>query len=163
MTDQTAATEHDPMLVTHAIFTIERTYPHPPARVFRAHADKAMKRRWQVEGEGFTILDHTMDFRVGGEEVARFAFGEGPEIRTDAQYQDIIPDRRIVFCYRMSMAGQPFSASLATIEFFAVVGGTRLTFTEQGAYFGDPAAAKGREEGSLGLLEALAVELDRQD
>jgi uncharacterized protein YndB with AHSA1/START domain len=151
----------DPLLVTHATFSIERTYPYPPARVFAAHADKAAKRRWQVEGEGFTIFDHQMDFRVGGEESSRFAYGDGPQISMIAQYQAIVENRRIVFSYRMAMGDQPFSASLATIDLIAVPGGTRLTFTEQGAYFGDPDAVKGREEGSRGLLEALAAELDR--
>jgi uncharacterized protein YndB with AHSA1/START domain len=38
--------------VIHSTFRIERSYPQPPARVFFAHADQAMKRRWLAEGEG---------------------------------------------------------------------------------------------------------------
>ena len=52
--------------------------------------------------------------------------------------------------------------SLATIEITPVDGGSRLTFTEHGAYFGDPTALAGREEGTRWLLESLAAELDRR-
>jgi uncharacterized protein YndB with AHSA1/START domain len=42
----------DEYFVAHSTFTIERTYPVSPARVFFAFADKATKRRWLIEGEG---------------------------------------------------------------------------------------------------------------
>jgi len=150
--------------VTHATFTVERTYPHPPRRVFFAHSDQATMRRWRVEGEGFHVSEHTLDFRVGGGELSRFRYGDGPEIACEVQFQAIVPDRRIVFSYRMVMAGQPMSVSLVTVEITPRQGGTLLSYTEQGAYFGDPAGPGGpanREEGSRLLLESLALELDR--
>ena len=70
-----------------------------PERVFAAFADKTKKRRWCVEGEGFTIEEFEMDFRVGGRERSRFRFEGGPAIVCDAVYQDIVPDKRIVFVY----------------------------------------------------------------
>lgn len=161
MSQQTAQLVSDPMPVTHATFRIERTYPHPPAHVFFAHSDAATKRRWHVESDGFEVFEHQLDFRVGGSEIQRFRYGEGPEVRCDVQFQDIIPDQRLIFSYRMSFGTQPFSASLATIELTPVASGTRLTYTEQGAYFGDPGGPEGREEGMRQLLEALAAELDR--
>jgi uncharacterized protein YndB with AHSA1/START domain len=97
--------------VIHNTFRIERDYPQSPARVFFAFADQAMVRRWRVEGEGCKVHEFTFDFRIGGSEVSRFSFMDGPEIRLDAQFQDIIPDRRIVFAYRMAMGPNPFSAS----------------------------------------------------
>ncbi len=107
------------------------------------------------------MLEHQQDFRVGGSETSRFRLQGGPEITNETQFQDIVPDRRIVFSYRMTVAGQPISVSLATMELTPSGDGVRLTFTEQGAYFGDPSAAKGREEGTRELLEALAAELER--
>lgn len=59
------------------------------------------------------------------------------------------------------MGPNPFSASLTTIELTPSGTGTNLIYTEQGAYFGGPDSALGREEGCRGLLEALAKELDR--
>jgi uncharacterized protein YndB with AHSA1/START domain len=55
----------------------------PPARVFAAFANGATKRRWFAEGEGWEVLEFTLDFRVGGGEVSRFRFRDGPEIRND--------------------------------------------------------------------------------
>jgi uncharacterized protein YndB with AHSA1/START domain len=147
--------------VTHASFTVERLYPHPPARVFRAHADKDAVRRWRVEGEGFQVQSHSFDFREGGREFSGFRFGDGPDMTFEAEYHVIVPDRRIVTTYWMTMGGEPLSVSLMTIEFRAEGAGTRLVLTEQGAYFGDPAGVAGREEGTRGLLETLAAELDR--
>ncbi len=147
--------------VIHSTFTIERTYPHSPARVFHAFADKATVRRWRVEGDGFAIAEFSFDFRVGGGEVSRFSYGGGPEIRLDAQFQDIVPVQRIVFSYRMAIGQQAMSASLTTVELTPDGGGTRLTYTEQGAFFDGVDSAKGREEGTRGLLEALAAELQK--
>ena len=147
--------------VAHASFTIERTFPHSPARVFHALSDEATARRWRAEGEGWQIEEFTMDFRVGGGEVSRFSYQNGPEIRLDAQYHEIVPDERIVFAYRMAMGMTPLSVSLTTIELFAVGRGTRLVQTEQGAYFGEGESAQGREEGTRELLKRLAEELDR--
>jgi uncharacterized protein YndB with AHSA1/START domain len=74
----------------------------------------------------------------------------------------IITDRRIVYSYRMTVAGKPLSVSLATVELSVSAKGTRLTYTEQGAFLDGGDSAKGREEGSHELLEKLAGELVRQ-
>ena len=145
--------------VFNSTFSLERTYPQSPSRVFFAHANEAMKRRWLAEGEGWEVFEFKVDFRLGGAETSRFAFRGGPEITYDASFQHIVPDQRIVFVYRMALGGKPLSVSLATIDLVPAGKGTRLTYTEQGAYFDDPNAAKGREEGSRGLLEKLADEL----
>jgi uncharacterized protein YndB with AHSA1/START domain len=158
MTQTAAAPLSNQNSVIHSTFRIERTYPQPPARVFHAFADKEMVRRWRVEDEGCEVHEFTFDFRVGGSEVSRFSFMDGPEIRLDGQFQDIIPDRRIVFAYRMAMGPTPFSASLTTVELVPSGDGTRLTYTEQGAFFDGTDSAKGREEGCRELLEKLAAE-----
>ena len=146
--------------LTHGSFTIERTYPHAPAKVFAAHSDLAKKRRWFAEGEGFTVLEYEMDFRVGGREWCLFRFGEGPEMYNDTRYELIDQDRRIVFSYRMGIGDAPFSASLSSIELTPVDGGTRLTLTEQGVYLWGEDDVRGREHGCRELLERLAAELD---
>ena len=159
MSQQTAAA-NDQDLVIHSTFSLERNYPQSPARVFFAHADQAMKRRWLAEGEGWEVSTFTLDFRIGGEEISRFRFQGGPEITYDAVIQDIVRDKRIVFAYRMSVAGNPISVSLSTVELFAAGKGTLLRYTEQGTYFGDPNAPASREHGSRELLEKLAQELE---
>ncbi|MES2055544.1 MAG: SRPBCC family protein [Pseudomonadota bacterium] len=142
--------------ITHATFTVERIYAASPERVFQAHADPAIKRKWYAEGEGWIIDSYASDFRVGGMEITEFRFGDGPPMRNDTLYLDIVPNQRMITSYAMMIGGDRISASLASIELTPVDGGTRLVFTEQGAYldgFDNPAQ---REAGSRELLEALA-------
>ena len=161
MSQKTTGPARNAIPVAHATFAIERIYPHSPARVFHALSDEATARRWRAEGEGWQINEFKIDFRVGGGEVSRFNFQGGPEIRLDAQYHEIVPNERIVFAFRMAMGAQPLSVSLTTIELFAEDRGTRLVHTEQGAFYGKGETVQGREEGTRGLLEKLAEELNR--
>ncbi len=112
-----------------------------------------------IEGEGWDVFEYTADFRVGGREFSRFAFRGGPEIYNETVYHDIVPNERMIFSYGMGIGDRPFSASLATIELATVNGGTRLTYTEQGAYLGGADDIAGREEGCRDLFEKLALDL----
>jgi len=148
----------------HGSFSIERTYPATPARVFRAFADEEAKRRWFVEGDGFEVHSYTADFRIGGFERSRFQFLGNDAVPptpmgNDTVYLDIIPDERIVIAYSMTMKDRPISASLATIELTAAGGGTRLLYTEQAAFFEGGDGPELRETGCRELLEHLAEEL----
>jgi uncharacterized protein YndB with AHSA1/START domain len=153
--------------IQHGSFTLERMYPHPPAKVFAAFADPDKKRRWFAEGKGFDMISFDMDFRVGGRLRSRFRFAGHPDapipagtpMGNDSVYMDIVPERRIVMAYSMSTQEVPFSASLATFEFMPSGSGTRLVATEQGAYFENSDGPVMREQGWRALLEALAAEL----
>ena len=145
--------------VTHSTFRIERTYPQSPEKVFRAFQDKETVRRWRVEDEGCQVHEFSFDFRIGGSEVSRFSFPGSPEIRLDAQFQDIVPGSRIVFTYRMAVGDKPMSASLTTVELSPSGPGTLLVFTEQGAFFDGMASAAEREQGCRLLLDKLARQL----
>lgn len=144
----------------HASFRIERHYDFSPATVFKAFADPAAKRKWFIEGEGWTIDGYEADFRVGGGEHSRFRFGDGPQMGNDTVYMDIVADRRIIIAYAMTMGDTPFSASLATVEFVADGKGTKLTYTEQATFLDGKDQVKDREDGCRSLLEALALYLD---
>src|SRR5439155_11067198 len=91
-----------PRSVTHATFVIERTYPATPARVFAAFADPAIKSRWFGSPDSHTS-DHALDFRVGGREIVRGGRPDGPIYTYEAEYQDLVPDQRIVSTYAMDM------------------------------------------------------------
>jgi uncharacterized protein YndB with AHSA1/START domain len=116
--------------VVHSTFSIERRYPVPPSRVFSAFANRAVKRRWFAEGEGWEVEEFALDFRVGGREFSRFRFEGGAPIRNETVYQDIVPDRRIVFAYSIAVGDQRISVSLATVEITPSGEGTRLVYTE---------------------------------
>jgi len=148
--------------ITHHSFTIERELPHAPARVFAAWADPKAKAQWFGAPRDLcteTIREH--DFRVGGKERLRGEWKTGKVSDFHCVYQDILADRRIVYCYSMYVNEQKLSVSLATIEFEASAKGTKLILTEQGAYFdGHQDGGPSREQGTRGLVEMLARHLD---
>ena len=119
--------------VIHSTFTIERTYPQAPARVFAAWADPATKGRWFGGGTDESPSSINMDFRVGGHEASHSEPGADFTFAFDATYHDIVPDERIVFSYDLALGGALVSVSLATVELRAASGDTQLTYTEHGA------------------------------
>ncbi len=147
--------------VTHGTFVIERSYPVAPERVFAAFADPAKKREWFVDDEAARVEDVGMEFRVGGVERRSFSNPHGV-FTNHTVYLDIVPDRRIVFAYTMSMGDRRFSSSHATVELLAAGKGTDLIFTEQGAYFEGGDGPTMREAGWRELLEQLAKTLTRE-
>jgi len=148
--------------IVHASFSVERTFPTAPARVFAAFADPDLKARWFHGPDDWTPTVRTLDFREGGHETAA---GEVPgewSSRFEADYHVIEPDSQIVYSYVMYHDDVRLSVSVTTIELDAVDDGaaTRVVFTEQGAYFEDGDAANAsREEGTIGLLKQLEASL----
>lgn len=141
--------------IRHDTFTIERTYAASPARVFAAWADPVAKRTWFVEGDGWDVERYEQDFRIGGSEHSAFRFKGGGLITNDTTYLDILPGRRIVAAYTMTMDGKIMSASLATTEFEQAGAGTRLILTEHDAFLDGIDKSGTRKEGCAGLLLAL--------
>ena len=143
--------------VTHATFSLERSYLAPPAKVFAAWADPAAKARWFTPGPG---SGHQLDFRVGGREVAAGGPEGGPLMTFETLYRDIVPDQRIVCTSTLSAETDLMTVSLTTVEFTpGEDGGTRLVLTEQGAYLDGREEPAWREQGIADQLEALAAEL----
>ena len=149
--------------VIHNTFVIERSYPATPERVFAAFTDPTKKRRWFVESDHVNIEHYELDFRVGGQEKARFRMKQGTPIAgmaltNDTSYQDIVPNRRVVFASTMALDGKNISASLVTIEILPSATGTDLICTHQGAFFEGADGPEMREDGWRKLLEKLTRE-----
>jgi uncharacterized protein YndB with AHSA1/START domain len=144
--------------VEHATFVVERTYDASPGRVFSAWADPAAKARW-FGGDESEGGDFELDFRVGGREINSGAAPDGNVYTFEGRYQDIVPDERIVYSYDMLLGDTRISVSLATIELKPEGDGTRLVFTEQGAFLDGHDTPAQREQGTGGLLDALGQEL----
>jgi uncharacterized protein YndB with AHSA1/START domain len=152
--------------VIHSTFQLERRLKASPERIFAAFSDKAAKRRW-FYGSRHVLEDHKLDFKVGGRERAQMKMGPGTPVAgktlvNDTVYEDIVPSRRIVTAYRMSMDETPFSASLATIELIPNGSGTDLLLTHQGAYFENADGPEMRKAGWQSLLNKLTKELGEE-
>ena len=141
------------MSVTHAQFSIEHQYGCSPQQAFRGFSDPELKRRWFANPAGFADAIWELDFRVGGGELSGNRSPEGKQALFRSTFHEIVEGERIVFAYDLLLEERLASVSLTTVEFFGEEGGTRLLFTEQGAFFDgldDPAE---REHGTGWLLD----------
>jgi uncharacterized protein YndB with AHSA1/START domain len=142
--------------VEHATFVVERKYEASPERAFAAWADPEAKARWFVDSDAYLELD----FRVGGRERSRGTAPDGRAYSYDALFQDIVPAERIVYAYDMLIQETRISVSLATVEFTPMGdNGTRLVFTEQGAFLDGHESPARRAQGMGSLLDALDKEV----
>jgi uncharacterized protein YndB with AHSA1/START domain len=147
--------------VIHSTFVVEHSYTTSPERVFNAFADPTKKRKWYAERGSFDVDDFQMDFRVGGVDLGRYRFKAGTPIPAgtpivyDTTYQDIVPNRRIVLAYTVTLDEKRISSSLATFELLPTEKGTNLIFTEQGAFFEGADGPELREMGWKHLLKLL--------
>ncbi|MCC2686647.1 MAG: Activator of Hsp90 ATPase 1 family protein [Paenibacillaceae bacterium] len=142
--------------VKHATFTIERTYAANPEKVYRAWSDPVAKAKWFSKADEF-------DFRVGGREYSSGGPPEGPVFTFDACYQEIVPEQRIVYTYTLDMNETRISVSTTTVEFAPAAGGTKLTFTEQAAFFDGHDTPEIREHGTGEMLDALGKLMEEAD
>lgn len=143
--------------IAHGSFTITRSYPAKPARVFKAWANPEFKRQWfgsPKDGDSSDIFE----FEVGGREYTKGKFG-GSTYTFDVRYQDIIPDQRIIYTYEMNMNGERISVSLATVEIEPDGDGTKMTVVEHGAFLDGLDTVQQRQEGTEALMDALGASL----
>jgi len=143
--------------VAHGTFSVERTYPASPERVFAAWASRSAKNEWFGEGDDFLAStdEYSLDFRVGGHERLSGTMPGGRTFAYEAYYQDIVDDRRIVASYDVSIDGLRNSVSLMTIELTPVTDGTMLVLTEQGAFLDGLDSNEQRREGAADSLDQL--------
>ena len=143
------------MSVTHADFTIERHYAATPQQAFSAFSDPDLKRQWFANPGNWPDPQWELDFRVGGGEVNSGGSPGGRHNAFRSRFHDIVENERIVFAYDLLHDHRLVSVSLTTIEFLVDGDGTRLVFTEQGAFFDDLGDAPEREHGTGKLLDRL--------
>ncbi|HLA71721.1 MAG TPA: SRPBCC domain-containing protein [Steroidobacteraceae bacterium] len=146
--------------IKHGSFVIERRLDYNPELVYRAWVQKDAKSRWfngPADKWGETLRE--MDVRVGGRDVLVGKFSDGSESRFEAQYLDVVPEKRLVYVYDMYWQGKKISVTLASIEFVAAGKGTKLLVTEQHAFLDGHEDAGSRERGTQQLMQNLDVAL----
>jgi uncharacterized protein YndB with AHSA1/START domain len=143
--------------IVHHSFTIERRYGCTPHQAFSAFADPELKRQWFANPGNWANGVWELDFRVGGGEVNRGGAPGGRYNEFRSRFHDIIPDERIVFAYDLLHDHRLLSVSLTTIELIPDGSGTKLLFTEQGAFFDEPDGPAEREHGTGKLLDRLGA------
>lgn len=150
-----------PASTDHASFTIERSFAHPPERIWRAFADPAAKTAWFVGPDDWGRGSYHLDFRVGGGERLESVPPDGPSIVFESRYFDIVPGERIVYGYDMLFGDDRLSVSLASIELRPTEDGTHVTLTEHGIFLDGRDTSEQRRRGTEELLDQLTASLDR--
>jgi len=148
--------------VIHDTFVIERTFDAPPAKVFHAFADKDAKSRWFHGPDDWTQNSYELDFRVGGVEISAGAEPNGLMHRMEGRYHDIVENERFVFTYDLWAGDAKLSVSMMTVELEPAGKGTNMIFTEHDAFFDGLEPVGLREEGTRGLIDALAAALEHE-
>lgn len=143
--------------IVHATFTLERTYPLPPDRVFDAWANSEKKAQWFAGNPA----DYELDFRPDGTERNR-ASHEGMQIVWESLYREIVPGERIVYTSVLSANDIVNTLSLTTVEFLPDGAGTHLVLVEAGAYLDGHEKPEWREEGTGDWLDRLGRHLDEK-
>lgn len=144
--------------VVHADIHVERLYPAPPPRVFRALTDPAEKVRWFASPADHELVEpFLMDCRVGGRERLVVRSAAGVAYTYEAVFYDIVPDRRLIYAYEMFAGARRISVSLGTMELHPEGEGTRLTYTEQGAFLDGLDGPEDRGRGTEEILDTLGA------
>lgn len=141
--------------IIHADFTLERDYKASPKRVFAAWATLEAKQHWFGCDPSWTTYEKSLDFRVGGIERWRVGPPGGSTSSNETIYYDIIENSRIIYSCAMRMDDVPISVSMMTVEFIAQGTGTKLRFTEQGAFVDGYDDVDGRIHGTSIALDRL--------
>ena len=150
--------------ITHHTFTLERSFPVAPDRVFAAFSDPVQKRAWFAGHGSHAAEEYELNFTVGGAERILSRLGPntpfpGAPLRSEAIHLDIVPNKRIVMAGSMTLADHRFSAALATFELIPTETGTDLLFTHQAAFFENADGPEMRMNGWKLLLDRLAEHL----
>lgn len=149
MTDRSGA-------IIHGMFVVERTYKAAPARVYAAFATEQGKQAWfSGPNDDWDLIDRAFDFSVGGEERLSGRWKNGTVSEMRLRYFDIVPERRIVYCYEMIINDVKISVSLATLEIRPEGAGAKLVITEHGAYLDGYDDNGSREHGTNMILDRL--------
>jgi uncharacterized protein YndB with AHSA1/START domain len=82
---------------------VTRRFAAPPERVYRAHVEPDLVRRWMTGPDGWTMIDCVSDPVAGGAIRYEWQNEEGAGFHLTGEYVELEPYRRIVHIERMHL------------------------------------------------------------
>ncbi len=134
-----------------ASVTIVRRIKASPAKVYAAITQPRLMLQWWGPDAGPT-LHAEADVRPGGRFSVVFRLLNGSEHNPKGVYQEVVPDRKLVFTWEWP--GMPERESLVTFLLEPFDGGTELTLVHEQL---PDDARESHEQGWTGLLDKLSV------
>lgn len=111
---------------TNNTLKISHYFTQPPEKVWQAWTDPAIVKRWFGSDPNGTVLDATLDVRLGGTFEVTFQNADGTQFTSIGKYKEIEPYQKLVF----SWAWKDRSDVLEwiTLIFQTAQNGTLMTF-----------------------------------
>jgi uncharacterized protein YndB with AHSA1/START domain len=132
--------------------TIVRQVKASPAKVWAAITEPRLMMQWWGPDAGPTLRAEA-DVRPGGRFNVVFRLLNGEEHNPTGIYQEVIPEKKLVFTW--DLPGTPERESLVTFLLEPMDGGTRLTLRHE--HLPAEATRNSHEAGWTGLLDKLPV------
>jgi uncharacterized protein YndB with AHSA1/START domain len=132
--------------------TIVRRIKASPAKVWGAITQPELMMQWWGPDAGPT-LSAVADVRPGGRFSIVFRLLNGDEHNPTGIYQDVVPEKKLVFTWEWP--GMPERESLVTFLLEPLDSGAELTLIHE--HLPDEEACKSHEAGWGGLLDKLTV------
>jgi len=140
-----------------ATLTFTRQVAAPVATLWQVWTAPAARAIWSAPAPSVTVDCLEADTRVGGREVSLCKVDGQPDIRCDAGWLVLQPDRRCVSFEVISSEGVSRSAALVTADLAATGDGSRLTVTVQLSSLAEDMAAGYRQGFDAGLANLAGV------
>ena len=132
---------------------LQRTFPAPRERVFRAWSDPKELGMWFAPSPDHKPVVAEMEFRVGGKYRLEVHHKGGNIHRLHGVYREIIPPEKIVFTWSWA-EGPDANVSVVTVEFRDLGNSTEITLTHEGL---PSVEERGKHnQGWTGVLEQFA-------
>jgi uncharacterized protein YndB with AHSA1/START domain len=140
-----------------ATLTFTRQVAAPVATLWQVWTAPAARAIWSAPAPSITVDCLEADTRVGGREVSLCKVDGQPDIRCDAGWLVLQPDRRCVSFEVISSEGVSRSAALVTADLAATGDGSRLTVTVQLSSLAEDMAVGYRQGFDAGLANLADV------
>ena len=140
-----------------ATLTFTRQVAAPVATLWQVWTAPAARAIWSAPAPSITVDCLEADTKVGGREVSLCKVDGQPDIRCDAGWLVLQPDRRCVSFEVISSEGVSRSAALVTADLAATGDGSRLTVTVQLSSLAEDMAVGYRQGFDAGLANLAGV------